>query len=85
MAKWKTERNGSIALLINGARRVGKSTIAEEFAKNEYKSYIPVCILRAIHSMPSQFYFEIMSKEVCLYVEKKRLTVVFVGQRLKNG
>lgn len=40
MLKWKTERNGDTALLIQGSRRVGKSTIAEEFAKNEYKSYI---------------------------------------------
>lgn len=39
-AKWKSERNGDTALLIQGARRVGKSTIAEEFARNEYKSYI---------------------------------------------
>ena len=31
--KWKEERNGSTALLIKGARRVGKSTIAREFAK----------------------------------------------------
>jgi len=40
MLKWKTERNGDTALLIQGARRIGKSTIAEEFARNEYKSYI---------------------------------------------
>lgn len=40
MLKWKSERNGDTALLIQGARRVGKSTIAEEFARNEYKSYI---------------------------------------------
>lgn len=40
MLRWKNERNGSTALLIKGARRVGKSTLAEEFAKNEYKSYI---------------------------------------------
>ena len=37
---WKTESNGHTALMINGARRVGKSTIATEFAKNEYRSYI---------------------------------------------
>lgn len=42
MLKWKHERNGDTALLIQGARRVGKSTIAEEFAKREYKSYILV-------------------------------------------
>ena len=40
MLRWKTERNGDTALLIQGARRIGKSTIAEEFARNEYKSYI---------------------------------------------
>lgn len=38
--EWKKESNGKTALLIEGARRVGKSTVAEEFAKNEYKSYI---------------------------------------------
>ena len=40
MLQWKEERNGSTALLVKGARRVGKSTLIEEFAKNEYKSYI---------------------------------------------
>ena len=42
MLDWKQSRNGSTALLIKGARRVGKSTIAEEFARREYKSYIVV-------------------------------------------
>ena len=37
---WKKEANGSSALLIEGARRIGKSTIVEEFARNEYKDYI---------------------------------------------
>lgn len=37
---WKDSSKGTTALLIEGARRVGKSTIAEEFAKAEYKSYI---------------------------------------------
>ena len=37
---WKNESNGKTALLIEGARRVGKSTIVEECAKNEYESYI---------------------------------------------
>ena len=39
---WKNNDNGSSALLIEGARRVGKSYIAEKFARNEYKSYILV-------------------------------------------
>ena len=37
---WKTQRHGEVALLIEGARRIGKSYIVEEFAKNEYESYI---------------------------------------------
>lgn len=40
LAEWKNRWQGKTALLIDGARRVGKSWIAEEFAKNEYKSYI---------------------------------------------
>ena len=42
MLKWKHECDGKTALLIKGARRVGKSTIAEQFARNEYESYIVV-------------------------------------------
>ncbi len=37
---WKKTYDGKAAILIEGARRIGKSTICEEFAKNEYKSYI---------------------------------------------
>ena len=40
LLKWKNESNGETAMLIEGARRIGKSTAAEEFAKNNYKSYI---------------------------------------------
>ncbi len=42
LQNWKYTYNGSRSVLIQGARRVGKSVIAEEFAKNEYKSYIKV-------------------------------------------
>lgn len=40
MREWKQESDGKTALLIEGARRVGKSTVVEEFGKNEYESYI---------------------------------------------
>ncbi len=40
LLNWKNTYNGSSAILLEGARRIGKSTIVEEFAKNEYKSYI---------------------------------------------
>ena len=39
LLEWK-KSDGSEAVLIEGARRIGKSTVATEFAKNEYKSYI---------------------------------------------
>lgn len=42
MLAWKRERKGDSALLIKGARRVGKSTLVEEFARKEYDSYILV-------------------------------------------
>ena len=40
MLEWKNKSEGTSALLLKGARRVGKSTIVEEFAKREYHSYI---------------------------------------------
>lgn len=42
MLLWKQDAQGKSALMIDGARRIGKSYIVEEFAKNEYKSYILV-------------------------------------------
>ena len=40
LLEWKNECQGKKALLIEGARRIGKSTICEEFGKNEYESYL---------------------------------------------
>ena len=40
LLKWKNQDNGSTAMLVKGARRVGKSTVVAEFAKNEYQSHI---------------------------------------------
>ena len=40
--EWKENRSDKYALLVKGARRVGKSTIVEEFAKKEFKSYIMI-------------------------------------------
>ena len=40
MLQWKQQRKGSTALLIKGARRVGKSTIVREFAKKEYRTFV---------------------------------------------
>lgn len=40
LLSWKFESDGKTALLVEGARRIGKSTVVEEFGKNEYESYI---------------------------------------------
>lgn len=55
LLKWKNEEQGAVALLIEGARRVGKSYIVEEFAKKEYKSYILVDFAHISKSMKAVF------------------------------
>ncbi len=42
LIEWKEQRQGEVALLIEGARRIGKSYIVEEFGRNEYDSYLLV-------------------------------------------
>ena len=55
MQTWKSESSGRTALLIEGARRVGKSTIVETFAKTEYKSYIFIDFNRVSKDVKSIF------------------------------
>ena len=55
MLEWKHEANGKRALLIQGARRIGKSTIVEEFAKKEYSSYLLIDFNKASASVKSLF------------------------------
>lgn len=45
--EWKKNSDGKTALLVEGARRIGKSTTVEEFAKNEYESYILIDFTKA--------------------------------------
>lgn len=40
MLEWKKNQHGTTALLVRGARRVGKSTVVEQFAKHEYENYL---------------------------------------------
>lgn len=53
--QWKEENDGSSALLVEGARRVGKSTIVEEFARREYESYILIDFNKASKAIKSLF------------------------------
>ncbi len=55
MLRWKKESDGRSALLIKGARRVGKSTIAEEFARREYESFILIDFSIAEESVKELF------------------------------
>ncbi len=55
LLEWKENYADSYAVLLEGARRVGKSTIAEQFAKNEYKSYILVDFSTASNEIISCF------------------------------
>lgn len=55
LLSWKKESDGRTALLIEGARRVGKSTLVEEFGKNEYDSYILIDFSAASKAVFSLF------------------------------
>ena len=55
MLQWKQERDGKTALLVKGARRVGKSTIVEEFARREYNSYLLIDFASASEEVKSLF------------------------------
>lgn len=55
LLQWKREQNGKTAILIEGARRVGKSTLVEQFAKNEYESYILIDFNEASDEVKSLF------------------------------
>ncbi len=55
LLEWKRTQNGKTAILIEGARRVGKSTLVETFAKNEYESYILIDFNEASDDVKSLF------------------------------
>ena len=56
---WKKESDGKKALLIEGARRIGKSTVVEEFAKREYRSYILIDFAKASEDVKSYFHLHL--------------------------
>ena len=73
LRKWKQESNGKTALLIEGARRIGKSTVVEEFGKNEYESYILID-------------FSVASKETkALFEDVSNLDYLFLRLQLQYG
>ena len=77
MMEWKAKYSGRYACLLEGARRVGKTTIAENFARNEYKSFIKVDFANATDELmdvfrdiakPDLFFLRLQAEtEVTLY------------------
>ncbi len=55
LLEWKRTQNGKTAILVEGARRVGKSTLVETFARNEYESYILIDFNEASNEVKSLF------------------------------
>ena len=74
LLQWKSKRSKKEALLIDGARRVGKSWIVEEFARNEYGSYILID-------------FANTTKEICnLFTQYAgQLDMLFLHLQLETG
>ena len=71
LLKWKREKNGSTALMVEGARRIGKSYIVEEFARNEYDSYIMIDFSKAPKMVKS--WFDIYLEEIDTLLENIQL------------
>ena len=65
LLKWKNESQGRTALLVEGARRVGKSTIVSEFAKREYRSHLIIDFSRVSPDV-RQIFFDCLEAAVNL-------------------
>ncbi len=86
LLEWKTETDGKKAILIEGARRIGKSTIAETFAKKEYDSYMLIDFSVASNNVKSFFenyindidtLFMLLSAEYGVTLKKRKSLIIF--------
>lgn len=82
---WKDSSSGKKALLIEGARRIGKSTIAEEFGRNEYKSFLKIDFNTAPSSVRNAFtnylndldaFFIILSTEYKITLHRRESLII---------
>ncbi len=83
---WKQKAQGTKALLIEGARRIGKSTISQEFGKNEYKSTLIIDFNTASESVINAFsnylndldtFFMILSTEYNVTLHQRDSLIIF--------
>ena len=79
LLEWKRVQNGKSAILIEGARRVGKSTLVEQFAKNEYESYILIDFNEASDEVKSLFK-NLMNKDF-IFLQLQALYNVVLKER----
>lgn len=84
--KWKNENKGKKALLIEGARRVGKSTIVEEFARNEYESYLLIDFSRTTVKVKNIFrnhlddidlFYQLLEAELNSSLKRRKSLLIF--------
>ena len=79
LLEWKRVQNGKTAILVEGARRVGKSTLVEQFAKNEYESYILIDFNEASNEVKSLFN-DLMNKDF-VFLQLQSLYNVVLKER----
>ena len=87
LLEWKHVQNGKTAILIEGARRVGKSTLVEQFAKKEYESYILIDFNEASEEVTALFnnlmnmdYIFLQLQSIYNVVLKKRKSVIIFDE-----
>lgn len=86
---WKQNSKGKVALLIEGARRIGKSYIVEEFARNEYSSYLLIDFSKVSPKVKALFdeYLEdidMLLSQLQIYY-KKKLTPRLTSTEIKDS
>lgn len=87
LLEWKRVQNGKTAILIEGARRVGKSTLVDQFAKKEYESYILIDFNEASEEVTALFnnlmnmdYIFLQLQSIYNVVLKKRKSVIIFDE-----
>lgn len=81
MKEWKEKENGTSALMIDGARRVGKSYIVEEFAKKEYKSHILIDFNKA-DDIIMHLFDDLTNLDIIFNYYKKYLKLNYMSENL---
>ena len=86
LLEWKNKSNGSTAILVEGARRIGKSTTVKKFAENNYKSYILIDFSNVSNTVINNFdenlinldyFFQTLSLEYQTKLYKRKSVIIF--------